>query len=281
MNKTCLVTFATKDFEPYRKDLIKSAEAYDINNFFSYDDKYLKNTSFFKSNHHIFKHKRGYGFWLWKPFLISESLKKIEFGDIILYVDSGSLIISDPSPLINICNANSSGIVAFDCRPLKNSQWTKRDTFINMSCDNDTFWNSYHVIATVILIKKNDFTISFINEWLECSKNFQSLSNEPNVHKKENLPEFIEHREDQSIFSILIKKYNIETYRNPSKWGDFMKIKEFREVNDEISSPYRIDKSITEYSHTPQENSNYGTIFKFNRKQKTSLIKSIISKIKN
>jgi len=37
---------------------------------------------------------------------------------------------------------------------------------------------------------------------------------------KPNYKEFIDHRHDQSIFSVLTKKYNLLAYRDPSQWGN-------------------------------------------------------------
>jgi hypothetical protein len=37
---------------------------------------------------------------------------------------------------------------------------------------------------------------------------------------KPNYKEFKDHRHDQSIFSVLTKKYNLLAYRDPSQWGN-------------------------------------------------------------
>ena len=38
---------------------------------------------------------RGYGYWSWKPFIISKTLEKIDEGDILLYIDIGCELRSD------------------------------------------------------------------------------------------------------------------------------------------------------------------------------------------
>ena len=35
-------------------------------------------------------YKRGYGYWIWKPYIIKESLEKLKEGEILLYVDGRS-----------------------------------------------------------------------------------------------------------------------------------------------------------------------------------------------
>ena len=65
-------------------------------------------------------------------------------------------------------------------------------------------------------------TRELINEWCELSQNYKLIDDSSS--KSINLPEFIEHRHDQSIYSLLTKKYNL--YSN-TKLDDFC-IKCFR-----------------------------------------------------
>ena len=239
--------------------------------------KKLLDTEFYIDNQEIFNERRGYGNWLWKPYFILKAINEIPENEIVFYVDTGCKFISDPKPLIEIVRNAKSGIVAFDCYPLTNRQWTKRDTFINMSCDNEEFWNAPNVIATIVLFRKTSQVISFIEEWLKNCLNKDSLIEYHN--ETNNLPGFVEHREDQSIFSILIKKYNIETFRNPSLWGNFLKSPAFRNKNEFVGTPYLFDASIKDYSPNPYLNSPYGTIFEFNRKNKKSKITKFKQKV--
>jgi len=40
----------------------------------------------------ILNNKRGYGYWIWKPYLIKKTIDKLNNGDIILYMDADSTI---------------------------------------------------------------------------------------------------------------------------------------------------------------------------------------------
>jgi hypothetical protein len=266
MSKTVVVSFATEDFEPFRRQMEYSAINFNLTIFHSYTKSDLQETEFYKKNLHTFSFNRGYGLWLWKPFFILKSLNKINYGDILFYVDSGCKFINNPSELISLARNNKSGIVSFDCYPITNKQFVKNTTFVNMSCNNEFYWNSNHVIATVILFRKSGQTISFVEEWLKECENLNSLLPEEKEYSDHNLPEFIAHREDQSIFSLLIHKYKIETYRNPSKWGNFLKLKKYREKNELVCYPYGLNNSIRNYSEQQYLNSRYSTIFEFNLK---------------
>lgn len=282
----CLTSFSTPDYKPYLNKLIKSARKFGIKKTLIYGINDLTKAEFYRKHYTTFQQKTGFGYWLWKPFFVNKALSEIKYGDVLFYVDAASLFIADPGPLVNIALTNESGIVAFDAWPMQNRQWTKRDTFINMNCDDQRFWDAKHVIATLFLIRKTDFTVDFFSEWLKECENVQSLSDNPNVHEKENFSDFVSHRMDQSILSILIKKYAVETYRNPSKWGNFLKVKEVRMPEEHISSPYALPPYIYDYAEDAYLNSPYGTIMEFNRRvphktDKKSMKRIIGLKIKN
>lgn len=265
MSNVHLVTFATIEFESHRQELLESAKLFNIKSFHSYSKKDIVNTDLFENNKFIFSHKRGFGLWLWKPFFILKTLEKLRDGEILIYADSGCLLINDPTPLFQLADSNIYGLVAFNCSPISNKEFVKRQTFINMKCDNDYFWNSPHIIATVIIFRKTTHSISLVKEWLMEMEIVSSLLPEKKKLGDLNPPEFIEHREDQSIFSLLIRKKNIKTYRNPSKWGDFLKMEAYRESTDFLSYPYNLNHSISDYSDISDITSPYKTIFEFNR----------------
>ena len=41
-------------------------------------------------NNYAKLNKKGYGYWIWKPYIIKEALSKIKEGEILLYVDGRS-----------------------------------------------------------------------------------------------------------------------------------------------------------------------------------------------
>eukprot|EP00961_Rhodomonas_salina_P273499 3695546-Rhodomonas_salina.1 len=45
-------------------------------------------------NRHILQHRRGAGFWLWKPFLLNRTLHGMEEGDLLMYVDAQVCVAS-------------------------------------------------------------------------------------------------------------------------------------------------------------------------------------------
>ena len=56
-----------------------------------YNRKHIA-SSYVNAHENIFSQKKGAGYWLWKPYIILETLEEIPENDILLYADSGSVI---------------------------------------------------------------------------------------------------------------------------------------------------------------------------------------------
>ena len=175
---------------------------------------------------------RGYGYWSWKPEVILMALNQIEEGDRLLYIDSGChLNIHGKKRLIeyfNILDKEEKGIIAFqtdqpnqenstliyDGRTLfdhLNYKWIKGDLLDYFGVrNNNNYIKEQMIEATVILIKKCLPAHKIIKEWQQIiSERFDLLDDTPSVSP--NLIGFIEHRHDQSIWSLLCLKYKIKT----------------------------------------------------------------------
>ena len=265
MSKVFLVSYATDRFGCVRRDLNSSAIEMGISNILSYSTDDLHGSTFYQINRKILDAECGAGYWAWKPYFILEALKHLEEGDVLFYCDAGSMFVLPPLPLIDLCRQSASGVIVFDARPLTNRQFTKRDCFIRMDCDELHYWDANKVIATLIVIRKCDFSQKLMQEWLSYCQDPQAITDAPNRCGKDDLPGFLQHRHDQAILSVLVAKHGLETYRNPTIWGNFLKLPDFRVKHEEVFSPYHLVPSITGYARNPQENSRYGTIFVINR----------------
>jgi hypothetical protein len=226
MNKI-LISFATNyKWERAQHALNKTAKPHGFTHYISYNVQNI-NKNFYEHHKDILKNEvRGFGFWMWKAAIIKQTLDMVNDGDIVAYIDSGNVIISSLNFIFNECTRNN--IVLFDNRdgnfqgePHKNKTWTKRDTFVLMGLDNEKWYNTNQVDASYQFYKKTDFTNNFIDEYLKFSENINIISDLPNITKN-NLPEFKDHRHDQSILSLMAAKYNIKTYPEPSEWGNHL-----------------------------------------------------------
>jgi len=204
MAKVYLVNFATPNFYKSQKELNANALKFGVDKTISYTFDMIKKTDFYKENKELLDRKRWIGWGSWKPYVILEALKKIEKGDILIYCDSGISFRSSLKDIIKRCN--KKGIVLFQSRPVMR-QWTKRDTFVLMGCDKKEYHDAHQIMAGLNLWKKTPTSQKIVSQWLEFCKDTRIITDDDNVCGKPNFPDFIEHRGDQSILSILAVKY--------------------------------------------------------------------------
>lgn len=191
-----------------------------FDNVFSFKFKDLEE-DFINENKHILSQTRGAGYWVWKPFLIKKALTLINENDILMYSDSGITFINKIDQIIEIMNSTNEKLLLFELEDIHpNKRWTKRDCFVFMGLDTEPYLSKNQLLASYILMKKNDFVINFIDEWLKYSKDYRIITDSPNECGLPNYKEFVDHRHDQSILSLLGRKYDIKNIPDISQFGN-------------------------------------------------------------
>jgi len=130
-------------------------------------------------------------------------------GDYLLYLDSGSEIgkhnLEQFSNLFEI--AKKDLIVATTTHHEKD--WCKKDLLLKLDMIHDKYLhNSPQRQAGEILFYVCNETRNFVNIWYELCCNYHLIDDSPSILEEE-FDCFIEHRHDQSIFSLLTKKFDI------------------------------------------------------------------------
>jgi len=177
-----------------------------------FTDHDLKDDAEFWERHGDFmeSHKRGYGYWIWKSYLNYKMLDRIEEGDIVVYCDSGCELrkeyIQRMREYFDIVTNSDKGIIGMTLC-FHERHWTKMDTFVAVG-GNEFVNDDYQVVATAIIYKKCANTVSLIPQWYNLCCNHAIITDAPSVLP--NAPDFIEHRHDQSVFSLLMKKHGFE-----------------------------------------------------------------------
>jgi hypothetical protein len=196
----------------YQRQLLvnkKSAlEIGKVDEYYSYGpndiDKIFK-----EKNKEILSRKRGNGYWLWKPYFILKTLKeKCDEGDYLIYTDAGILYTNSVHLIINFLNKQNSEMWAIKMSYLEKS-YTKRDAFILLGADIPFYTDTNQYNAAIQVYKKSKFTEKFLEEVLYYSQDKRIITDDPNTLGLKNYKEFIDNRHDQTILSILIKKYGL------------------------------------------------------------------------
>jgi hypothetical protein len=187
------------------------------------------------------KNKRGFGYWLWKPYLIWKTLETMEDGQTLIYSDAGCTLmlestdkfrefIEDFEKSGKILNCASEGY----CRlPIL----VKADLFHYMNIyDIDSYMNLPEIESGRLIFRKCPESIAFVKEWyrIGCDDNYHYIDDSPS--KTPNVSLFHEHRHDQSILSLLCYTRGIIPF------GDYKYIASYVWV----ATRERYDSTITE-----------------------------------
>ena len=190
----------------------KEAENLDIyDRIIGYTEKDLKENKKFWDKHGIFleSNPRGYGFWLWKSFLIKKTLKEMENNDILVYVDAGCTLNKNGNKRLleyfDIVINSNLAILSFELEYDEKS-YTKMDILQELNAFE--LMDTKQLVGGIFIIRKCERTVNLVKEWYKLCSNYHLISDEPS--KIPNEPEFIENRHDQSIFSLLRKKRGTE-----------------------------------------------------------------------
>ncbi len=265
--KSHLVSYATERFRTSQGRLTRSAKQHGVHEVHTWNKKALEGSVLYKTQPRILNAERGAGYWLWKPFIIKESLKNLGPKDVLIYSDSGIEVIGDLSPLF--CLVRRKELLLFQnhyddfCVPSQNlcGKWTKRDCFVLMDCDEPRYHKGRMLDASFLVLMNTPLTRAFVTEWFLYCCQPHILTDRPNACGLPNLPEFFDHRHDQSVLSLLGIRSGLETFRHPSQIGNHLKMPRYRQAGEWIWHPYG-SKGICRNSPYPTLLSHHRGAFK-------------------
>jgi hypothetical protein len=213
-----LINFATlKFYEAQQRNAETARKVGGFDKVICYSRKDI-DPEFRRRNRSILRGRIGAGYWLWKPYLIKRTLATLEEGDFLFYCDAGSHFIDRIDPLIEVATRDQQPVIPFDL-VFPERRNTKRDTFILMGCDAPRFTETSQRQGGFILMRKSPFAQTFVDEFLALAQDARLITNTPSRLGAE-YPDFVAHRNDQSIFSLLTKRYGLDAYRDPSQFGN-------------------------------------------------------------
>lgn len=164
--------------------------------------------------------KRLFGYASWKPEIILNYLNSLPEESILQYSDIGCHLNKHGMQRLKFYleTTNKKNILAFQYKKpefdvnnkkLKyqiyyEHEYTKEDLFNHFKLPiNSPFRKSEQVWSGTVFFKNNLFTKNFLKEWNETCSKMNLIDDSPSTTKNSN--KFIEHRHDQSVFSILCK----------------------------------------------------------------------------
>ena len=238
LSKVYLCSFASPDLKLSVNRFIKQAHElkfYDEVKVFDWQDLSLEKKKQMKS---IFNkgQKRLYGYGSWKAEIILTYLEKIPKNSILQYSDIGCVFNPDGREKLKeyIQITDKENLLAFKYSDPKfnikdkykfqiyyENQYTKADAwkYFNID-DNSDFLKTEQVWSGTMFFKNNIFTKKILNNWKKALNETNLIDDSPSA--KQNHPNFIEHRHDQSMLSLICKKENIFCLSaSECEWAEF------------------------------------------------------------
>ena len=207
------VSFGDKRLEKSLARIKRQAEEIaEYDNIYCWNEGNL-DAGFWQKQSAFCKSTRGFGFWIFKPQIILQVLAEMNDGDLLQYSDVGCHIHkyarSRMCQYFDMVRKTQAGILAFaQCHVEK--AWTKGDLFDYFGVRNnpDITHSTQHWAGT-LFVKKCDDSVELMRKWLSIYDHINLVDDSPSVSP--NFGDFIEHRHDQSCFSILCKMNKVPT----------------------------------------------------------------------
>ena len=222
--KVHLCAFADGPFVSRKKQFLAEAEKLNIfHNILFFDRSMLSSIFIEQHNHFMHSQLRGFGYWIWKPHVIELALEAAMPGDVIVYLDAG-FTLNDSGrdrfvEYIDITLDNSDRMLSFQNTHTE-YRWTKADLAQRLGVlKSPCVMSTSQLSSGFILLGKTASNCDLVQEWKEIAveRNYHYSDDTPSETR--NHPEFIEHRHDQSISSLLrkvrgtaITYYEVQSY---------------------------------------------------------------------
>lgn len=213
------VNYADKSFQRAQKLNSKTAKQWGADKVIEYGPEDIDKT-FRSRNQEILAVPRGGGYYLWKPYIYRKAYDVLGEGDYLIYTDSGAIYINKIQYLIDCMEQEKVPVMIFSLEQERIEKYnTKRDAFVLTGCDEAQYTDTPQSIGGYFVCKKAPEVKAFLEEVLQYAQDIRIISDKPNVMGLPNYKEFIDHRHDQSVISLMSKKYGFKRFRDPSQFG--------------------------------------------------------------
>ena len=208
----------------------------------------------FKKKHFdVLSTSMGAGLWLWKPYFINKAInEECREDDYLFYLDAAAFFVRDVRELIRSVDDDIFATLL----PYLEEEFTKAETFEALQVNNDEFKKTSQFQASFMMFKKNRRSVNFISEWLRYACELNIIS--PTINCGIQIPTYKGHKMDQSIFSLLCKKFSVTPYQDISQYRyigyPYMKGVQYVDIQDTFykEAPFCVllhrRKSITFFS---------------------------------
>lgn len=218
--KIKFISYGNDKFKISRQRIKEEAESL---NFFTDVEVYTEETisklnifkNAIKNNNfkNVFEQERGGGYWIWKPIIIYEALRRSRENDIVFYADSGCTIektektINMLKKCKDIVENHESGTLICD-QNFCEKDWTKGDIFKHFQClQDENISHTRQISASAIVFRKCSLSNQIFTLFYKTAVEYPDLFSDKESLTP-NFPGFKENRHDQSVLSVIAKMFN-------------------------------------------------------------------------
>lgn len=182
----------------------------------------LKNDMLFYNKHEKFitNNSKGYGYWIWKSYIVKKQLESMKENDILVYADAGCILNINGKERLNeyfdIVNKSEYGILSFELDLLE-KEWTKMDVFEYLNAYE--YLNTKQLVGGIFIIRKCSHTINLVNKWYDTCCKYNLIDDSTSTLTNDDI--FKDTRHDQSIWSLIRKKYGTHIIKDETYFIDW------------------------------------------------------------
>lgn len=226
-SKWCIITFgSSKRWRGATKRLARQSRKFGFD-FYGFDEFTLETfVPGLMSEHAGFiqDSKRGFGYWFWKSHLVHHAVATLEDYQGVIYLDSGCELnfnaVSFQRMSEFIATAEQFGALFFQL-PYVESQFVKQAVLDHLQPKSSDL-ESGQIEATIFFLVRSKGSLQLCEKWKELScLESHGLINDSNLV---GLSNFVDHRHDQSLLSLLVKELSwpavqpSEFFQGPFWW---------------------------------------------------------------
>lgn len=173
-----------------------------------YTDHDLRGDEAFWSKHGEFvtNNKRGFGYWIWKAFVI---LKELDMCDgVLMYCDAGcEYKVQKEAALMPTLSMLQEHPIMIPQTGYRMIDWTKRDVLIRFGMDTSEIHEFKYGEAGLQIMRKDARVTACLREWWEIMEDYHMVDDSPSIVP--NHAAFREHRHDQMILNLCLIKHSL------------------------------------------------------------------------
>ena len=264
------INYANEGFQKAQKLNLETALQWGADKVIGYTPDDM-DEEFKEKNKEILSAKKGNGYYLWKPYFLNKAYQELQEGDYLIYTDAGSIYVNKIQYLIDCMEKEQVDLMVFSLElEMLERKYNKRDALLLMGCDSTEYTDTPQSIGGYVVMKKSPFVEKFLIKDLEYAQDPRMITEQENTLGKPNYDDFVVHRHDQAVWSLMVKKHGLKRFRDPSQFGMINHYE--KEVEERSTFPQIID------SHRMNVGSLAG--LKWRRSKAGKLCYRIINKLK-